>query len=641
MIWDSDLEGPHYEIAADESSSLCVRAGPGTGKTFALMRRITRLLETGIPPEKILAISFTRTAAKDLKFKIQELGVPGYDDVEARTLHSLAFTILNDDIVFDTISRKARPMMDYEIRRLIEDLKDEHGGVKKVKKLLKAFEADWATLQNLNPGWPKDEHQMKFKTDLDRWLKIHECMLIGEVIPLTYHYLKFNPSSKYISFYEHVLVDEYQDLNRADQELILTLAQNKNIVVIGDENQSIYSFRYAHPEGILNFKDNRPDTIQKKLNVCKRCPKIVLKIANSLIANNRDVNIELNAYSSNVDGDVMLVYNESSEQEINNICLFVQKYIEKNSMVNPGEILILTPRSKIGNSIRDHLNHLQITAQSFFNEDCLKNQSAQIGFCLLTLMVNPDDKVSLRTWLSFDSSSYNYKQYQKILNGSIKKQIDIFTYFEGIIEGKFERPSRCKNIIKRYIEYKQKLNLLQNKDGKELIDALWSNDDLDCSEIRRYAESALMISNEPGKILNELRQLITQPEIPDENDGIVRIMSFHKSKGLTAKCVIISCLVEGLMPSSPNDELTAIGQLNEKYEQRRLFYVALTRTTETLLLSTFATMDKSDAYSMGARVNTTTGQRVTLLSSTFLSDLGDLTGIQEFKGREFTELMKK
>jgi hypothetical protein len=141
MAWDSGLVGVHRDIARDTSSSLHVLAGPGTGKTYAMTRRIARLLETGTPPEKILAVTFTRTAARDMREQLHRLGIEGAERVRASTLHSFCYGMLQQKAVFAATQRVARPLLSYEQNQLVNDLASQLAGKKRVKTLLEAFEA--------------------------------------------------------------------------------------------------------------------------------------------------------------------------------------------------------------------------------------------------------------------------------------------------------------------------------------------------------------------------------------------------------------------------------------------------------------------------------------------------------------------
>src|SRR6266851_3410374 len=218
------------------------------------MRRVARLLEQGVQPQRILAVTFTRTAASDLEEKLAELGVAGANVVAAKTLHSLSFGLLSKASVFQALGRTPRPLMEHERNTLVCDLQDQFGGKDAVNDLIDAFEAYWARLQLHQPGFPSDLVEQAFVHALHDWLVFHGAMLIGELVPLALDFIQQNPVHPDIPQYEHILVDEYQDLNRADQALIDALAAHAAVTVVGDEDQSVYGrLRYAHPEGIVEY----------------------------------------------------------------------------------------------------------------------------------------------------------------------------------------------------------------------------------------------------------------------------------------------------------------------------------------------------------------------------------------------------
>ena len=143
-IWDQDLQGVHREIAQDQSAVLYVLAGPGTGKTFAMMRRVARLLEEGVDPSRMLVCSFTRTAARDLREQLETLAVPGADQVKAQTLHSLRFSILSSEQAFGFTNRPARPTMSYERKWLVRYCAAQYGGQRQGKQVGGVPGAPWA-----------------------------------------------------------------------------------------------------------------------------------------------------------------------------------------------------------------------------------------------------------------------------------------------------------------------------------------------------------------------------------------------------------------------------------------------------------------------------------------------------------------
>ena len=203
MAWDDDLEGAAYHVAVYDGSPLRVVAGPGTGKTFSLMRRIARFLENGVEPERVLVVTFTRTAAIDIEHELGRLNVSGVGEVDNRTLHSFCFRTLQQARVFDLTRRVARPLLDFEKRFLLEDLNniEVFGDVSKRGKRIQAFEALWARQQGQALGL-QDEVDRLFDQQLGLWLRFHRAMLLSELVPVTLNYLRNNPQSEAFPRYD-------------------------------------------------------------------------------------------------------------------------------------------------------------------------------------------------------------------------------------------------------------------------------------------------------------------------------------------------------------------------------------------------------------------------------------------------------
>src|SRR5262249_30296787 len=205
--------------------------------------------------------------AADLQRAIKELLVEGADKVKTGTLHSYCFEVLAKNDVFGVTGRVPRPLLDLEVRFLIEDIKgDPFGQVRDCRKRLQGLNSAWARLQHEEPGWCSGPVDQQFSAAILAWLKFHRSMLIGEVVPELLKYLRQNPASPYRGAFAHVLVDEYQDLNRAEQDLLDFLAEKARYTVIGDDDQSIYSFKHAHPEGIVNFPARYAGTRNEEMN---------------------------------------------------------------------------------------------------------------------------------------------------------------------------------------------------------------------------------------------------------------------------------------------------------------------------------------------------------------------------------------
>jgi DNA helicase II / ATP-dependent DNA helicase PcrA len=627
MPWNTNLFGTPLNIAAYPGQQLRVVAGPGTGKTYALMRRVARLLEEGVQPQRILAVSFTRTAATDLVHQLAQLGSPGADQVAAKTLHSLSFGLLSRNAVFHLLGRVPRPLMDHELDTMVCDLAPKFGGKKQVNKLVEAFEAAWARLQHHNPGWPQDPNDQRFDLELRSWLRFHKAMLVGEVIPLALDFVAQNPGHPDIPVYDYVLVDEYQDLNRADQALIDAIAGQAAVTVIGDEDQSIYSFRNAHPEGIEEYPTTHAGTHDELLNECRRCPQQVVVLANSLISHNARLAPKVLApLPTNEAGTIYVVRHNASNAEVQTTADYIDWYLQHNPAVPAGKVLVLSSRRQIGNGVRDALNEIAQAngrawnAQSFYFEDALKSDQAADGFALLTMLVDPEDAPALRYWLGEHSHDCRTRPYGRLREHCEQSGQSTKLALENIVAGALRIPYAA-SLIRRFNDLTQRLATLAPLNINELIDMLFPDGNPETDAVRQTALTVAPTVATTRDFLAELRSVITQPELPGSGGNSIRIMSLFKSKGLTAKLVIIVGCVGGILPNVDTNE-TPAEQSRQLQEQRRLFYVGITRATDTLILSSSIRMPLNMAHRMRMPIVSRQGAYAILQASSFLAELG-------------------
>lgn len=622
MAWNTGLTGTHLNIAAYPKTPLRVMAGPGTGKTYAVMRRVARWLEEGCSPPRVLAVSFTRTAANDLVSQLRALNTPGADGVVASTLHALAFSILAKSSVLQTIGRVARPLMPFETDYMLADLAVGFGGKRSAQRLLRAFETGWATLQHQQPGWPQDPTEQGFQRELTRWLSYHQAMHVGELVPLALDYIRRNPASPDAPSYDHTVVDEYQDLNRADQELADALARDGSITVVGDEDQSIYTgLRHARPEAIVGFHNTHANTHDEPLSESRRCPQRVVGMANALILHNHPRRPStVVPRPSNPVGDIYVVQHRSLDEEINASAAFVHWYLGKPG-TRPGDVLVLSTRRAIGNAIRDELVRMGRTARSFFAEDCLDKTSAQEGYCLLTLLVRPDDRTALRVWLGADENNQRVRAYARLWQAAETAGLGPRQLLDSIVGGSTPAPAYTDDLVTRYQQMVAGVRGLLGQSTAEVVDQLWPPGG-DCDDIRGVALSIATTVQIPADLLKELETTLIQPELPGGREDVVRIMSLHKSKGLTAKCVLVTGCMAGALPTLRPDLSPAATQQAVE-EARRLFYVAITRTTNTLAISSSATTPYAKAMHLRLTPARSIRGSAILQASPFISELGN------------------
>ncbi|MCZ2444651.1 MAG: ATP-dependent helicase, partial [Flavobacteriales bacterium] len=408
MRWDDNLEGPAKIIAESDDRLFCVQAGPGTGKSFALQRRIMRLLQEGVIPETIFACTFTNVAANDLQKKILETGIYNAKNVLVGTIHSYCFKVLTRNSVFTGLHRVPRPLLTYELQPLYEDLKGgPFGNKRNVENLVEKFNAAWATRRTENPGWPTDDVEKMFHEEVIKWLKVHKGMLLGELIPLTLNFFRKNPHLPDLTQFKFVFVDEYQDLNRAEQELIRLISTNASLMVVGDVHQSIYSFKYAYPDGIRDFPLNNPGTKTQLLTICRRCPRQVVRLANELIKkNSHSSNAVLEEYKANPEGDVHILNWINNEEETRGIAEIIDKYIHKKGFL-PRHIVVLSPAAVFARDLSNKLSEFNIKNRNYFSDIYKLNPAKPdvnkplIALSLLNLINNPKDLVSLRCLMGF------------------------------------------------------------------------------------------------------------------------------------------------------------------------------------------------------------------------------------------------
>jgi len=625
MAWDDGLRGPPHEIAASDKSRLCVVAGPGTGKTFALMRRVGRLLEQGVDPRRILLVTFTRVAANDLERELRRLQVPGANRVRKGTLHSFCFATLQQSNVLRFIGRVPRPMLKFEERFLIEDVRGEGlGDYYERRERLRALGAAWAREQDQEPGWPPDETDRRFLWAVDEWLRFHEAIHLNELVPLTLKYLRGNPGCDELRQFAHVLVDEYQDLNPAEQSLIDLLSERGSAAVVGDEDQSVYeSFRYAHPEGISGYVDTH-DAHPIPLDECRRCPIIVVEMANELIRNNvRRTGRILIARPGNCEGHIHVVQWPTMQDEAAGIADFICDRISAGEF-DPGQTLVLCPRRQFGFLIRDALVDRDCPAHSFFHQELLEgnpkkldDSKAQQAFTLLALLARPGDRVALRCWLGFGSQNLARDEYGRLRehcsrDGAPREALD------QMLGGSLSIP-HTRHVTGRYRQLADVTRRLANAPAQEVVDTLFPDQEQWAEPFRAIlalVDDQLTVQ----RVLDALRTSVTQPEMPTDVD-YVRVMSLHKAKGLNADHVVVTGCIEGLMPSR-DSRLPPQMARRAVEEQRRLLYVAITRPRKTLVLSSVLSLPRALAHKMGAKVSGGDRDNGDTISSTFLSELG-------------------
>lgn len=631
MAWDTglDKESVAYGIASAPEPRVRVIAGPGTGKSFAMKRRVARLLELGVSPKELLAVTFTRVAAEDLHRELQKLGVPGCEELEGQTLHSLAMRILSRKHVLEAVGRTPRSLNNFETKALICDIAEASGGKRPAKKMIHGYTAAWAQSQGDEPGFAKTDEEKAFQAALLGWLEFHEGMLIGELIPYLVRYLKDNPAAAERSEFKHLLVDEFQDLNKAEQTAITYLGETAEICIVGDDDQSIYSFKCAHPDGIREWKDIHPACADLEMADCHRCPTTVVEMANALINVNKNrAPRALIPLPQKGAGEVAIVQVPYLHNEATWITTKIKELLDKG--VHPSEIIILVQRAVAGRPILNSLKGEGVPAKSYYEESQLDSEAAQMRFSLFKLFLDKEDRVALRYLLGWDRDDFRCKAYARVRQHCETSGDSPWVAMERLADDVLAI-AHTKPLVEQFTGITEALEELDTvKDNlAAFIDVLLPDNDPDVSELRELALAQLETAEGPKDLLSAMMKEITQPDIPPTVEE-VRLMSLHKSKGLSSPYVFIAGCVEGILPPSFDDAPSKEARDAALEEARRLFYVGITRVKAdpandrpgSLFITYAQQMPAKVAYGANVAFKTQSGAMANLLPSRFIGELG-------------------
>ena len=589
------LNDKQREAVMETDGPILVLAGAGSGKTRVLTTKVAYLvLEKDVLPENILAITFTNKAAKEMKERVHKmLGSDSYR-IQISTFHSFGlllvkenydklgfdknFTILDSDDVLTIIKRILKDMnLDPKvynpraIRNKISSAKNELMDSNYYSRFANS-EYEEIVLEIFR----KYEKKTSKNNSLD----------FDDLLLLPIKLFKENPDilKKYQERFKYILVDEYQDTNEAQYKMIKMLsAKYKNICVVGDIDQSIYSFRGANFRNILNFEKDYPEAKVIPLEENYRSTKNILNVANDIIKNNKQRK-EKNLWTQNEDGPKIRYHRAYDEKDEAN---FVKNEIQK--LIDSGE-----PRSSIAvlyrtNAqsrnmeealLKDSIPYKVVGSFYFYNRKEIKDL-----ICYLKLLYNPHDDVSLLRIINVPKRQIGPKTIENL---SVKAVSNGTSLYEAIDSGK---ELQFKNLIEDIKRESENLSLT------ELVDLI-----LDKSGMRRELEATKTIEAEVRlenleefksitKNFEENNGIIALDEFLDEislvadvsehndNDDVVTLMTIHSAKGLEFDHVFIIGLEEGLFPHN-----NSLYDDDELEEERRLCYVAVTRAKKTLTL---------------------------------------------------------
>lgn len=590
-----------------------IMAGAGSGKTRVLTHRIAYLIEHDhVNPWNILAITFTNKAAREMRERVDNLLGGNGSDVWVSTFHSLCMQILRRNIDQIGYNRAFTIADTSEQRTLVKRiLTDMNLDIKKYdpRSILGAISN--AKNDLLTPAQYKQEFTSPFESIVgdvyDRYqaeLKRNQALDFDDLIMMTIQL--FNSSKETLEFYQnkfrYIHVDEYQDTNEAQYKLVNMLAAKyRNICVVGDADQSIYGWRGANMENIMNFEKDYPDAHVTMLEQNYRSTKTILDAANAVIANN-DNRKDKNLWTQNDNGEQISYYRGQTENdEARFIVANIQKEVQKPHR-NYGSVAILyrtNAQSRVMEEtlLKSNIPYTMVGGHKFYDRKEIRDVLAY-----LTLVANPSDSMSFERVINEPKRGVGQTSVEKLRLFANDHQWSLLEAAQNVDLAN-GLSTRAKNAIEQFAGViKQASVKAANMDITEITENLLENSGyVKALQASKTLEAQSRIENieefisvtqkydqehQDGSGVDNLIDFLSDLALVSDQDDVqeetsqVTLMTLHAAKGLEFPVVFIMGMEEGLFPLSRANQ-----NESEMQEERRLAYVGITRAKEKLYIT--------------------------------------------------------
>ena len=601
---------------------LIVIAGAGSGKTRVLTYRIAHLMESGVDAFSILALTFTNKAAREMKGRIAELvGESEAKNLWMGTFHSVFARILRHEAdklgfpsnftIYDT----------QDSDRLISSIIKEMGldkdiyKYKQIRSRISAFKNSLITvkayfndfdLQEADAMSKRPEMGAIYKEYVDRCFKAG-AMDFDDLLLRTNELLNRHPDvlAKYQERFRYILVDEYQDTNHSQYLIVRALSDRyQNICVVGDDAQSIYAFRGANINNILNFQKDYEEVALYRLEQNYRSTKTIVNAANSIISHNK-TKIDKVVWTSNTQGSLiqlnrLMTDAEEGRHVASSIFEFKMQEQRKNA-----DFAILYRTNAQSRAMEDALRKRDIPYRIYGGLSFYQRKEIKDVLAYLRLIVNPKDEESLKRVINYPARGIGQTTIDKLIVGAKFHGLSLFETLSRAKElalpinaGTLTKLNNFATLIQRFqIENEQlnafeitdlvtkKIGLVQElkKDATPEGIARIENVEELLNGIRDFTEGQRELADANGSLTEFLEDVALATDLDqddDPNSDRVALMTIHLAKGLEFPYVYIVGMEEDLFPSAMSMNTRA-----ELEEERRLFYVALTRAEERAFLS--------------------------------------------------------
>ncbi|MCI8345419.1 MAG: DNA helicase PcrA [Clostridia bacterium] len=602
------LNNKQKEAVLQTQGPCLVIAGAGSGKTKVLTHKIAYLMsEKKVLPWNILAITFTNKAANEMKQRIENIVGDTAKDLWMGTFHSICVRIL----------RKFIDRIGFDSSFIIFDTSDQRTLIKECLKSLniddKTF-SDRSVLSEIsnakNEMLEPKAYRVKYDGDFrkskigeiyeiyQKRLKENNAIDFDDIINYTIKILTENEDvlEYYTEKFKYVLVDEYQDTNKAQFTLVSILASRYgNITVVGDNDQGIYSFRGADISNILNFEKDFPGTTIIKLEQNYRCTGNILKAANAVIKNNEN-KYDKKLWTENEEGSLPEVYQGDDEYDEARYIVEQINHLKTQEYYKYSNFSVLYRMNSQSRAIEDILNREAIPYKVIGGLKFYERKEIKDALCYLRLIANTSDNLSLKRIINEPKRGIGKTSLDKISEISEQTGISMYEIIKNADKYDLNRVfSNSREFINVIEEIRAKKDEMQI--SEILTDVLRKTGYTKALELENTIEAESRLQNleelmtvvmeyeeqEAESSLNNFLEGITLSSDIDnleETDDMVTLMTLHSAKGLEYEAVFLVGMEEGIFPG-----YKSIGEPKELEEERRLFYVGITRAKEHLYLT--------------------------------------------------------
>lgn len=571
-------QAKYEEILNSTANRIVIVAGPGTGKTSRVMiPKASQVFSDGtIDSNSVVLSSFSRMAALDLKKKVRQLDRAPY----ACTVHSLCLSFLISENDHAIRNRIDSVVLDFEKETLISDLKQifPQQNKKNLKKDLALFSAAWSKDPN-EEIFEENDQQKAFKRAIMSWLSEYEAVLMEEI---AHNAVKLGRSLNGASFLQNIkylFVDEFQDLNKLEQEFVKIASTDiELLIVLGDPDQSIYSFKFAHPQGIDSFANNLDNVERHTLTYTGRCAKRIIEYANQLLLQNDPTRTDLlQPLPDKEEGEVHFVRRNTQDEEFDNVITRIKELVDGG--VGPEDILVLSPKRKLGDLFvkyaKDNQDDEGVKFAFLQKNEFTHLQQERIT--LLGVLANPNSLLRIRTYIGLIDDNH-FSGELKILK---EKYGNLHDILQNAKEEDFTaRQKRLRRLCTRINDLRDFLSTHTDQDLTSSIEELFPENVEELKELRTLIND---VYEEEDSIASLYTKFSDQMRTLNTPDNVISVMTPLASKGLEADHVFIIGCNDGNIPGKKRAE--HLTEHEHIQEQRRLLYVAFTRAKKTLTIS--------------------------------------------------------